>query len=601
VIVIAPEPPAPPVPGAPAKEPRWIVRQRPHAGRAEVATPPDAEDAAEERKQAEEQAAEDAREAAEDEAERKADAEEREREAIEEAVDAQREALDRQMEALGREIGRQAEEMGRQWSLPGVGLSEEQRKKIQADAQRAAREAVKAAKVSREVQKKQLELLGRGFDHLVRRGGAAVGTVRAQVRSEQVLASVLARTPRHRGELPFALDAKGKLYTGSPEEQKQLEALALRPAAEGDSRTRSVGDWIVVTRRDPGSGLTLGMAQPVGESLKEIRRTAARNLAYGFGIVGLALLGILPLSRRMTRNLASLSDGAERLAQGDLEARVPVRSADEFGRLAETFNRMAQQLRTHQDQLLERERLRKELEMSRRIQEELLPRGPLRISFAEAKGISIPAREVGGDFFNYFPLASGEAALLVGDVSGKGLPAALLMANLQATLRARLPLEPDLAALATHLDQELSENTPESSYLTLFMGVLDGRAGLLRYVSAGHNTQFALRASGDVIPLESTGRPLGLLAGGGYEERRVALAEGDGLFLFTDGLVDAENEQGEAFGTERLEALLRVERSSGLDGTLAHVEQAVRAHRGRAEPLDDATMLVLKLGPADAA
>jgi serine phosphatase RsbU (regulator of sigma subunit) len=436
----------------------------------------------------------------------------------------------------------------------------------------------------------------RGSAYEKARLDALAAAEQAELRS--ILLTVLSGSQRQPGGIPFALDADRKLYAPDPADLKTLQALGLTLVTGREPRITSAGegDWVVVARRDPESGLTLGVARPVGESLREIRRTAVRNLAYGLGMVGLALLGILPLSRRMTRHLATLTEGAERLARGDLDAQVPMLSGQEFGRLAATFNRLARDLRAHQEHLLQEERLHKELEMCRRIQEELLPRAPLRLPFAEAKGLSIPAREVGGDFFNYFGLADGEAALLVGDVSGKGLPAALLMANVQATLRARLPLGGDLAGLAARLDDEMAASTPAATYLTLFLAVLDGRGGVLRYVSAGHNTQVGLRADGRLEGLESTGRPLGLLPGGGYEERRVALAEGDGLFLFTDGLVDAENEGGESFGMGRLEALLVEERESDVARLLARVDQAVRAHRGGVDAADDATMVVLRVG-----
>jgi serine phosphatase RsbU (regulator of sigma subunit) len=424
--------------------------------------------------------------------------------------------------------------------------------------------------------------------------------VAEQSELRSLLLTVLSGSQHQPGAIPFALDADRKVYAPDPADLTTLQALGLTLVTGPEARISSAGsgDWVVVARRDPESGLTLGVARPVGESLREIRRTAVRNLAYGLGMVGLALLGILPLSRGMSRNLATLTDGAERLARGDLDAQVPMLSGKEFGRLAATFNRLAKDLRKHQEHLLQEERLHKELEMCRRIQEELLPRAPLRLPFAEANGVSIPAREVGGDFFNYFRLAEGEAALMVGDVSGKGLPAALLMANVQATLRARLPLENDLAELATRLDDEMAASTPGATYLTLFLAVLDGRGGVLRYVSAGHNTQVGVRADGRLEGLESTGRPLGLLPGGGYEERRVALGAGDGLFLFTDGLVDAENDGGEAFGMGRLEALLLEERQSDVARLLARVDEALRTHRGGVDAADDATMVVLRMGQA---
>jgi sigma-B regulation protein RsbU (phosphoserine phosphatase) len=202
---------------------------------------------------------------------------------------------------------------------------------------------------------------------------------------------------------------------------------------------------------------------------------------------------------------------------------------------------------------------------------------------------------VGGDFFNYFALADEQLALLVGDVSGKGVPAALLMANLQATLRARLPLERDLAGLARRLDDELGGGAPGASYLTLVLAVLDGRTRELRYVNAGHNPPFLLRPGRGLSRLDSTGRPLGLLPGGEFEERRLGLAEGDALFLYTDGLSDAESPEGEAFG-ERLEGLLEARRGEDLASWLARLEDEVHAHAQCAELADDATLVMLKVG-----
>jgi sigma-B regulation protein RsbU (phosphoserine phosphatase) len=118
----------------------------------------------------------------------------------------------------------------------------------------------------------------------------------------------------------------------------------------------------------------------------------------------------------------------------------------------------------------------------------------------------------------------------------------------------------------------------------------------MRYVNAGHNMPFVLHADGRTEALESTGRPLGLLAGGGYQERRVALEAAACLFLYTDGVIESENAAGEPFGLERLRTLLVRERTSGLDGILSRVEEAVRAYRDGAEAADDATMVVLRVG-----
>src|SRR5262245_27655199 len=443
----------------------------------------------------------------------------------------------------------------------------------------------------RRMRERRAETSGSAFEKA--RQEALLAAEQAEMR--QLLLTILSAADRRQGAIPFALDASKQVYTPDPADVRRLQAFGIVPRPPEVAADPAGADWVVVLQPDPAAGLTVGVARPVGEGLRETRRAAVRNLAGGLGLVGLALLGIIPLSSRMTRHLRSLTEGAERLAEGDLDVRVPVPHGAEFGRLAETFNRMARDLHGHQERRIREERLHKELEISRRIQEELLPQGPLVFPFAEVSGVSIPAREVGGDFFNYFSLSGEEAAILVGDVSGKGVPAAILMANLQATLRARLPLERDLARLADALDRELERKTPGAAYLTLFIATLEAK-GQLRYVNAGHNTQFLLRARGGLERLESTGRPVGLLPGGGYQEVCLSVQEGDSLFLFTDGLVEAENEAGEAFGMERLEQVLLGSPEPDVAGLLACVDHAIRAHRGATDAADDATMLVLRVG-----
>jgi len=169
------------------------------------------------------------------------------------------------------------------------------------------------------------------------------------------------------------------------------------------------------------------------------------------------------------------------------------------------------------------------------------------------------------------------------------------MASLQATLRVRLPLAASLSEMAEQLDEEIARSTPPELFLTLFVAVLNSRGKMLRYVNAGHKTQYALRADGRLHRLESTGRPLGLLPGGGYVEQSVALSTGDSIFLYTDGLVETQSGTGEEFGAERLERLLARERESSLDRLIARAESAVRDHQGAAEACDDATVLVARV------
>jgi sigma-B regulation protein RsbU (phosphoserine phosphatase) len=275
---------------------------------------------------------------------------------------------------------------------------------------------------------------------------------------------------------------------------------------------------------------------------------------------------------------------------------VPVKSHDEIGRLAEAFNRMAADVEQHQQSVVEQERIRRELELGRLIQSEMLPHAPLHFGLTEVKGVSVPAREVGGDFFNYFQLDSGLVALLVGDVSGKGVGAALLMANIQASLRTRFALGQELSAIAEATDRDIEANSPGPVYATLFMAIFDPKTRKMRYVNAGHNPQFVLRGDGALEQMSSTGLPVGMLAGHGYGEREVQLAAGDLLFFYTDGVVEMENEADDMFGSDRLESLVSSSAGASADQVLTRVENAISAFRGHRDLYDDATMMAVTVG-----
>jgi serine phosphatase RsbU (regulator of sigma subunit) len=442
-------------------------------------------------------------------------------------------------------------------------------------------------------------LTGNKLGVVVERGGKVVHSASAEVNLDNLLMTVFSTTRRDQGEVPFAVAKDGKIYTQSAADRKVVESLgdAVKPTAK--IGTSMVADWIIVTNTDPsGSGLRFGIARPVGDSLSALRKTAGRNAGLGLLLIGFALVVVVPVSQGLTKNLSTLTDAVGRLAHGDFAARVQVTGGGEVAELATAFNKMAGDIQKQQELLVGQERLKRELELGRQIQSEMLPHESLRFGLTEVKGMSIPAREVGGDFFNYFALENGSIALLVGDVSGKGVGAALLMANFQAALRTRLTLGHDLASIADAIDRDVAATAPRGLYTTLFVGIFDPLTKRLRYVNAGHNPQFVLR-KGAFERLSSTGTPIGLLPGRGYSQQEVQLSSGDFLFFYTDGIVEAENEKGEEFTPERLERLL-VETitadPAGPDAVLQRVESAVRAFCGDAEPHDDATSMVVRVG-----
>ncbi len=457
-----------------------------------------------------------------------------------------------------------------------------------------------SAPASRDQRKSSIS--GNKLDVKVERDGKVVRQVNAEINLPNVLATVFTTTRRDGGEVPFAVGQDGRIYTRSDDDRVKVEALGPVATPTGPATVR-LPDWIAVTTPDPsGSGLRLGIARPIGDSVASLRRAAARNVGFGLLFITVALVGIVPLSSRLTRNLSALSDAVHRIAAGDYAARVPVKATDEVGRLAVAFNQMAEDVEKHQRAAIGQERIKRELELGRQIQNEMLPQAPLRLGLTEIKGVSVPAREVGGDFFNYFEIAHGpagqpkEIALLVGDVSGKGVGAALLMANIQASLRTRLALGQDLSALAEEIDRDIEANSPGPLYATLFVGILDPVTRRLRYVNAGHHPQYILRTTGGLERMESTGLPIGLLAGRGHREQSVQLAAGDLLFFYTDGCVEAESESDDMFGPERLEALLLSHAIDGAGDLLERIESGIGTFRGRREPFDDATMMAVKVG-----
>ena len=253
---------------------------------------------------------------------------------------------------------------------------------------------------------------------------------------------------------------------------------------------------------------------------------------------------------------------------------------------------MAADVERHQKSTVDQERLKRELELGRQIQNDMLPHAPLKLGLTEIKGVSVPAREVGGDFFNYFVLANGQIALLVGDVSGKGVGAALLMANVQASLRTRLPWgrtcrQWPRRSTATSKPTLRVRCTPRSSSA---FSIRSTR--VLRYVNAGHHPQYVLpqgrpRAHGGDRASRS-----GCSPGRGTPSVRPARA-GDLLFFYTDGCVEAENERGDMFGADRLEPAAGRGRTADV---LERIESPPSHFRGTSEPFDDATMMAVKVG-----
>ncbi len=217
--------------------------------------------------------------------------------------------------------------------------------------------------------------------------------------------------------------------------------------------------------------------------------------------------------------------------------------------------RVAQLVREQQIEARERERIAQELRVAQLIQQQFLPRQLPELPGWQLAAHYQPAREVGGDFYDFIQLPSGELGVVVGDVTDKGVPAALVMASTRSILRTEALRTNSPGQVLRRVNDLLCPDIPDRMFVTCLYAVLDPETGRLRYANAGHNLPY-VRSGGTVVELRATGMPLGLLHGMTYEEQEAHLKDGDRLLLYSDGLIEAHNDAADMFGFPRVMGLL---------------------------------------------
>jgi sigma-B regulation protein RsbU (phosphoserine phosphatase) len=259
-------------------------------------------------------------------------------------------------------------------------------------------------------------------------------------------------------------------------------------------------------------------------------------------------------------------------------------------------------IRIEHSRLLEVEQAEKfmarELEQAAEIQRGLLPRQTPEIPGLQLAGRSAPCRSVGGDYFDFFPLADGRLAFLVADVAGKGLSAALLMSNLQARVQALMEVETDIARLVTRLNHSLKANTPDNKFITGFFAILDPRTGAMTYTNAGHNPPVLVRRGGKVELLTAGGPVLGILPNIPFLGGQTLLAPGESLVLYSDGVSEAPNAAGEEFGEDAIAQIALACHDRSAQETMLEIGRQLRAFLGDRQPVDDVTLLIVRRLPA---
>jgi sigma-B regulation protein RsbU (phosphoserine phosphatase) len=346
-------------------------------------------------------------------------------------------------------------------------------------------------------------------------------------------------------------------------------------------------------------------------------------IAVLFGLLELlAFLAAIRLNQTITRSVHDLYEATVAIDGGNLEHRIEVKRRDQLGVLSRSFNDMASSLARLLAEQREKERMQNELAIAQEVQANLFPRGRVALPMLELHGVCLPARTVSGDYYDFLVFGETGLGLALGDISGKGISAALLMATLHSAVRAYRfagdEVTLDGTATLAHpaggagihemesgelfeapakilalLNRHLYRSTQPEKYATLFLAHYDGIRGSLTYANGGHLPPLLLRANDTVTRLERGGSVVGLLDGLSWEQGSEQLGRGDILIAYSDGVTEPENDFGE-FGEERLLEVVRRHRHLSLEAISEQVIQSLKTWIGAQEQPDDITLVLAR-------
>lgn len=242
----------------------------------------------------------------------------------------------------------------------------------------------------------------------------------------------------------------------------------------------------------------------------------------------------------------------------------------------------------------EQRRLANELQVASEIQLTLHPDRPPAIDGYDLDGYSFPCYEVGGDYYDFIARSDGRYVVALGDVSGKGTGAALLMSSLHAAVRAHTRTRLSASEVVTEINHYICDNSPANRYVTLFYSELDPRTNQLTYINAGHNAPILVRSSGEVMRLDLGGFPVGITPAAKYGEGWVEFLPGDVLVVFSDGATESQNEEGEEFAESRMIEVALANRHRSAAGIRDRIDEALAKFVGKAKSVDDLTMVIVK-------
>ncbi len=330
------------------------------------------------------------------------------------------------------------------------------------------------------------------------------------------------------------------------------------------------------------------------------------GLAVIFLIVELIsfIIGV-SITRTITSAFSDLYEGTQHVREGNLSHRIEVKGKDQLAEVSTSFNKMIENLERLLAVSKEKERMQAELEIAQAVQQQLYPKTVPALSKLELLAVCNPARMVSGDYYDYQALDENSAVVAVGDVAGKGISAALLMAAMQSSLRTHVRSfllgggtkngEPTMSSstLVSRLNEQIYADTSPEKYATFFFSIYDDEASMLTYTNAGHLPPILFR-KGKTSELDVNGMVVGAFPFAQYGESQLKLESGDLLLAFTDGITEPENEYGEMFGEDRVKEVVQRTLDRDLDHIIKATMEAVTEWTGGGELQDDMTILIAR-------
>lgn len=317
-----------------------------------------------------------------------------------------------------------------------------------------------------------------------------------------------------------------------------------------------------------------------------------RYILFAIAAFAAGIFLALILSKRISGPIREIVADVRQIAEGDLDHRIRVMQTVEFSEMEISINQMIHRIKEYSEEL---ERKRSEMRIASRIQQAILPKEiPVPEGYSIA-AVSIPAEEVGGDFYDIFSWNPGTTCFVLADVSGKGLPAALFMVLSRTIIRILTRWTAKSEEVLESSNTIFIEDSGSVSFVTMFFGMLDEKTRTFSYVNAGHNPPVFLKADKTLQTLDPTGPVIGLIDTPEYGEKSIRLSHDDVLVIYSDGVTEAMDPEGQLFGEDRLHAIIKEHSSNHADEIMEMIIQAVRDFAREAPQSDDLTLLVLKV------